>query len=189
MDLTRYGKVMGEVISRAWGVFPADTLLGKVASDSACMVEAYLSDGRMFLEKDDPVNALASFAYASGWLDCGCWTGLFRCGRCFTGRDMVRAVPSVFHDRLHEKTFRYSRLLASAVLAVKPSAEAATIPAEGGVRIMMISSVLKDSGDYLAGKGNLEEALFLYSYGHGWLDAGIRAGLLVIEGDRSLFTV
>jgi hypothetical protein len=41
------------------------------------MAESYLDDGRHFRAEDDPVNALASFSYAYGWLDAGVRMGLF----------------------------------------------------------------------------------------------------------------
>jgi hypothetical protein len=34
-----------------------------------------------------------------------------------------------------------------------------------------------------------EDALACFSYGHGWLDAAIRAGLIRITGNREIFAV
>ena len=36
---------------------------------------------------------------------------------------------------------------------------------------------------------DLINALVLFSYGYGWLDCGVRAGLFSIHGDRHLFTI
>ena len=41
------------------------------------MAASYLEDGRHFRANDDPVNALASYAYGHGWLDAGVRMGLF----------------------------------------------------------------------------------------------------------------
>lgn len=41
------------------------------------MVISYYNDGVYFIKKDDYVNALASFSYAYGWLDCGIRLGLY----------------------------------------------------------------------------------------------------------------
>lgn len=40
---------------------------------AACleMAEAYLQDGRHFIDRNDLPNALAAFAYGHGWLDAG----------------------------------------------------------------------------------------------------------------------
>ena len=51
---------------------------GQAAAAAECleMAEAYLDDGRHFLEGDDLANALAAFAYGHGWLDAGVRTGV-----------------------------------------------------------------------------------------------------------------
>lgn len=40
------------------------------------MARAYLTDGRYFLEENDPVRALAAFSYGHGWLDAGARLGV-----------------------------------------------------------------------------------------------------------------
>lgn len=47
----------------------------ELADAHLTMAEAYLSDGRHFLEDDDYVTALASFSYGHGWLDAGIRAG------------------------------------------------------------------------------------------------------------------
>lgn len=51
----------------------ADAADGREADAGQCfeMAEAYLDDGRHFLERADLANALAAFAYGHGWLDAG----------------------------------------------------------------------------------------------------------------------
>jgi hypothetical protein len=168
------------------------TLVSVLAADTIRMARAYLSDGNRFERRGDLVNALASYAYAFGWTDCGGWIGLFSCvqerGRA---RDwgIAPAVPSGLDDHLAEKTGRYDRLLSDAVRAADTAAETGTVPEDFGLRVLLAASVCSRSGEYLASAGHQEEALFLFSYGHAWLDAGVRAGLLRVSGDRELFTV
>jgi hypothetical protein len=54
--------------------------------------------------------------------------------------------------------------------------------------------IRKTAAAYLeAGEKNLPidliNALTAFSYGYGWLDCGVRAGLFSIDGDRHLFTI
>ena len=37
--------------------------------------------------------------------------------------------------------------------------------------------------------GQKEDALACFSYGHGWLDAGVQAGLFAVIANRDIFTV
>jgi len=56
---------------------PEDTPMGEAALDCLEMAASYLQDGRHFQDEGDLVNALASFSYGYGWLDCGVRMGLF----------------------------------------------------------------------------------------------------------------
>ncbi|MDE2518987.1 MAG: DUF357 domain-containing protein, partial [Methanocorpusculum sp.] len=44
-------------------------------------------------------------------------------------------------------------------------------------------------GTGLLSTGNFVAALVSFSYGYGWLDCGVRAGLFGIVGDRGLFKI
>jgi uncharacterized protein len=57
------------------------------------------------------------------------------------------------------------------------------------VRVLMIAETYAGRGRWLRTKNRHEDALASFSYGHGWLDAGVRAGLFVIIAERDLFTV
>ena len=72
----RYGRLLAEAIEAAEAAPPAGTPLADGANDCLEMAEAYLEDGRHFRRDDDPVNALAAFAYGHGWLDAGARVGL-----------------------------------------------------------------------------------------------------------------
>ncbi len=73
----RYERMLADAIDAAEPRPPADTPLGGAAADVAEMAASYLEDGRHFRANDDPVNALASYAYGHGWLDAGVRMGLF----------------------------------------------------------------------------------------------------------------
>lgn len=73
----RYERMLADAIDVAEPRPPADTPLGAAAADVAEMAASYLEDGRHFRANDDPVNALASYAYGHGWLDAGVRMGLF----------------------------------------------------------------------------------------------------------------
>jgi len=90
-DLTekteRYGRMLAEALEAAEPAPPGGTPLADGAADCLAMAGAYLEDGRHFREDDDPVNALAAFAYGHGWLDAGARVGLLsvpREGELFT---------------------------------------------------------------------------------------------------------
>lgn len=73
----RYERMLAEALEATESAVPPDTPLGVAATECREMAEAYLEDGRHFRANDDPVNALASYSYGYGWLDCGVRIGLF----------------------------------------------------------------------------------------------------------------
>lgn len=75
---TRYEALLDQALEAADPVVPRETPLGEAAADFESMARSYLDDGRHFLEADDPVNALAAFAYGHAWLDAGARLGLFQ---------------------------------------------------------------------------------------------------------------
>ncbi|MFC6786167.1 DUF357 domain-containing protein [Halobaculum halobium] len=74
---TRYGEMLADALEEAEVCVPAGTPLYEMALECEEMAVSYLDDGRHFRERDDPVNALASYSYGYGWLDCGVRMGLF----------------------------------------------------------------------------------------------------------------
>jgi hypothetical protein len=90
---------------------------------------------------------------------------------------------------LAEKTERYERLLAEALDAATVAAPAETpLSAAAAEHLEMAESYLEDGRHFLA-EDDPVNALASFSYGHGWLDAGARAGLLDVPEDGHLFTV
>lgn len=73
----RYEAMLAAALEAATETSPAETPLGRAAADCREMAASYLQDGRHFRAEGDLVNALASFSYGYGWLDCGVRMGLF----------------------------------------------------------------------------------------------------------------
>lgn len=91
-------------------------------------------------------------------------------------------------DRLVEKTDRYETLLADALAAaaVAPDVDA-DAEAVGEDCLEMAEAYLAD-GRHFRETGDLPDALAAFSYGHGWLDAGARTGVLDVPSEGHLFT-
>jgi hypothetical protein len=170
---------------------PQDTPVNKIASSVLEMARAYESDGILFLESGDPVNALAGFCYGFGWLHFGLSSGLLvvdRTAACpFTGPAEI--LPPPCRAKLEEKSRRYARLLETASSSVTYAPDPATRSHDFAGRILFIAEVYARQGDQRLKSGALEEALVCFSYGHGWLDAGVAAGLFRITSNRDIFCV
>jgi hypothetical protein len=90
---------------------------------------------------------------------------------------------------LEEKTDRYERMLADAVDAAEIVAPSETPPAEGAAACLEMATAYLDDGRHFRAEGDLVNALASFSYGYGWLDAGVRLGLFdVSDESRHLFT-
>jgi len=89
---------------------------------------------------------------------------------------------------LTEKTDRYERMLADALDAAEQTPPADTPLADAATDCRtMAESYLKD-GRHFRENEDLVNALASFSYGYGWLDAGVRMGLFSIPEDTELFT-
>jgi hypothetical protein len=160
------------------------------ANDNLTMVTAYLHDGETFLASGDPVNALAAFRYGLGWLHCGAACGLYSLQRhSCPPLEPVERVPDSAVQKLEEKVSRYQRLLAAACFSVTTAAEPGTIPHRTAERVHAVASVYAGQGGRFLLQGRMEDALACFSYGHGWLDAGTRAGLFSVGANRDIFTI
>lgn len=88
-----------------------------------------------------------------------------------------------------EKTDRYEALLAEALDAAEPAGTKGTPLADAANECLeMAASYLRD-GRHFRKEGDLINALASFSYGHGWLDAGARIGVLTVPSEGHLFTV
>jgi len=167
------------------------TPLHRIAGAVLVMARAYESDGRTFLLSGDPVNALASAWYGSGWLHFGITYGLLEMNLpvgCPFLTPCESLSPS-FAQNLEEKTFRYQRLLETARASVVCAGEPATASYGFSEKVHFIAALYAAQGAGYLRDGKYEDALACFSYGHGWLDAGVTAGLFVITDNNDLFTV
>ncbi|MCK9630489.1 MAG: DUF357 domain-containing protein [Methanoregula sp.] len=156
------------------------------------MASAYESDGRTFMTGEDPVNAMAAFLYGLGWLHCGIASGLLVRQEArnicpFTGT--FERVPVDQSAKLDEKTGRYAHLLTTAIDSVSTAPYRGTPAHAFAVQVTFIAGVYLARGNRVASDGSLEEALACFSYGHGWIDAGVQAGLFSIHAHHEIFTV
>jgi len=89
---------------------------------------------------------------------------------------------------LSEKTDRYERMLADALdEADRTTPKATPLGEAAGDCREMAESYLND-GRHFREEGDLVNALAAFSYGYGWLDAGVRMGLFSIPDETELFT-
>lgn len=170
---------------------PEDTPVNKIAVSVLEMARAYESDGIIFFESGDPVNALAGFYYGFGWLHFGLSSGLLAVtgtAACpFTGPPEILTSP--FRAKLEEKSRRYAHLLDIARSSVTGAPDPDTGYYRFAGQILSIAEIYSRRGNQLLTSGAYEEALACFSYGHGWLDAGVPAGLFRITSNRDLFCV
>ncbi|MFW5978108.1 MAG: DUF357 domain-containing protein [Halohasta sp.] len=91
---------------------------------------------------------------------------------------------------LAEKTDRYERMLADALAAAEQTPPAETPLAEAATDCRaMAESYLRDGRHFRDEEEDLVNALAAFSYGYGWLDAGVRMGLFSTPEDTELFTM
>lgn len=90
---------------------------------------------------------------------------------------------------LEEKTDRYGRMLAEALeeasMAVPPETPLGAAAAE--IEEMAVSYL--EDGRHFRESDDPVNALASFSYGYGWLDAGVRMGLFEVPADTHLFTI
>jgi hypothetical protein len=170
-------------------VLPAGrTTLSGCALEVLEMMDAYRRDGDTFREKADQPNALASFAYALGWSDAATCLGLISTPR--TGFPLAREEQEHQDEALFAgKTRKYDDHLGTAMAHLRPAAEEGSCLHTSAEKFLLVARVYYDYGHQCQHDGILSEALASYSYGSGWLDAGVRAGLFRISGRRDLFTI
>jgi hypothetical protein len=90
---------------------------------------------------------------------------------------------------LAEKTDRYERMLADAVDAADPRPPADTPLGDAAAECLEMAQSYLSDGRHFRDDGDPVNALASFSYGYGWLDAGVRMGLFAVPDDTDLFTV
>jgi uncharacterized protein len=189
MKVDRYRNEVEAFFRNNAEVISGTTLLTRARAEMFQIALCYRDDGDLFLRKGDQVNALASFAYASGWIDTGFFIGIFSRGSpCGILLEEEEIHPDLM-DHLREKTIRYGGLLATASSSCRPSAEPGIAWRDGGERVMVIAGTYLQGGAWFFREDKFNNALSCFSYGHGWLDAAIRVGLISITSDRELFAI
>jgi len=89
---------------------------------------------------------------------------------------------------LEEKTNRYERMLANALAEAEPRPPDGTPLGESAADCAEMAEAYLEDGRHFRDEGDLVNALASFSYGYGWLDAGVRMGLFAIPDDTELFT-
>ncbi|MFY9800068.1 MAG: DUF357 domain-containing protein [Methanoregula sp.] len=170
---------------------PESTHYNRTAALVLEMARAYESDGIRFSESGDPVNALASYYYGFGWLHFGVSSGLLTVMHPTVCplKDPLEILKPPFRAKLEEKTSRYAHLLNTARTSVACAPDPATTSGVFASQLLCVAGVYARRGFYLMQSGKPEDALASFSYGHGWLDAGVTAGFFRILAERDLFTV
>lgn len=89
---------------------------------------------------------------------------------------------------LEEKVKRYESMLRKALSAVEVAPqEHSHLRKVSDDFINMANSYYEDGKFFIEG-GDLVNALACFSYGHAWLDAGVKLGVFKVS-DESLFTI
>ena len=90
---------------------------------------------------------------------------------------------------LSEKTDQYEELLATAVDAATLAAPPETPLADAGADCLEMARSYLEDGRHFREEDDPVNALAAFSYGHAWLDAGARIGVLDVPQEGHLFTV
>ena len=89
---------------------------------------------------------------------------------------------------LTEKTDRYGRMLADALDEAEQTAPDGTPLGEAASECREMAVSYLEDGRHFRDNDDLVNALASFSYGYGWLDAGVRMGLFSIPDETELFT-
>ncbi len=84
---------------------------------------------------------------------------------------------------------QYLRLTREALELVRPGPPERSFLRGGSEDILAMARAYLDDAVHFRDAGDRERALAAVSYAHGWLDAGVRLGLLDGRGDGTRFTL
>lgn len=90
---------------------------------------------------------------------------------------------------LAEKTDRYGRMLADAIAAAEFAAPAGTPLGDAARECRDMAQSYLEDGRHFRSVDDPVNALAAFSYGYGWLDAGVRLGLFTVPEGTELFTI
>lgn len=89
---------------------------------------------------------------------------------------------------LEEKAKRYRDMLERALEEVEIAAMRDSFLFKAGCDLLEMARAYHEDGIFFMGKNDLVNALVCFSYGHGFLDAGVRMGVLRAKS-KTLFTL
>ena len=89
---------------------------------------------------------------------------------------------------LQAKTDRYERMLADALAVAEVCPPEDTPLGEAAADVREMATSYLEDGRHFREDGDAVNALASFSYGYGWLDAGVRMGLFAVPDDTELFT-
>ncbi len=84
---------------------------------------------------------------------------------------------------------KYLKLTHEALERVRPGAPAGSFLRGGSDDVLAMARAYLADAEHFARSGDADRALAAVSYAHGWLDAGVRLGLLDGGGDGARFTL
>jgi len=84
---------------------------------------------------------------------------------------------------------RYLRLTRDALAIVRPGTPERSFLRGGSDDVLAMARAYLADAEHFSSAGDLDRALAAVSYAHGWLDAGVRLGLLDGGGDAARFTL
>jgi hypothetical protein len=90
---------------------------------------------------------------------------------------------------LREKTDRYERMLADALAEASVAVPPGTPLGEAADECREMALSYLEDGRHFRADDDRVNALASFSYGYGWLDAGVRMGLFDVPDDSHLFTM
>jgi len=97
---------------------------------------------------------------------------------------MVMKQPAV----LEEKVTRYESMLRKALSAYKVAPREDSHLRKVADDFSTMASSYYSDGKYFLEQGDVVNALACFSYGHAWLDAGVKLGVF-LASDENLFTI
>ncbi|TAN45605.1 MAG: DUF357 domain-containing protein [Candidatus Methanoperedens sp.] len=89
---------------------------------------------------------------------------------------------------LDEKVKRYENLLSRALLAFEVEPQQMTHLTKVANDFSTMARAYYDDGKFFLEQGDKVNALACFSYGHAWLDAGVKLGVFKVS-DENLFTI
>jgi len=90
---------------------------------------------------------------------------------------------------IEPKTEQYETLLSDALDAAEIAPPAETPLADAATDCEEMARSYLEDGRHFKDQGDLVNALAAFSYGHAWLDAGARIGVLDVPREGHLFTI